>query len=411
MRLHLAVCAVIAAVRAAVVHVCVPFSDPSAAQAQSRSRFELATGRNASVLVYNRLLVLNTNGPYVVDDVGIHRYSSHEDFTVCGLDQFEGGYCNVFGHFTLRSTLTPPDETNPSAHYSWRDTFDWEAYGSLVVSNEFVKYDEGNRSYEVPYAGTWCVAAYQDGLYLSQISIRWAHPWGSLSLYEWRVWNAQWWSALVEFGLVLWLWLLRKADDVPMTNFTLSLALYHTLGQLHFWLKNSDHDWPLAFLALFTASLCEAYVVHMLSYVLNTTPTTGHPLRKLLLLRAMASLSDHWILQLMHLLLTLAVIHSIYRLHTKNNPSRGRQRRSLLLIVCGIPLIQDLLRLVRNAAMLASVSVRDKTLFQKLVVLGQDCEARGPLGWLYVMTSFTWMTVMAYLALDRVQSSRNARIE
>lgn len=375
----------LALVYGAVIHECAPFTKTGSSQSQ----FWLQTTRNASILIYNQPLTLISNIPYKVDDSPIHFYSSHDDFTVCGVDQFRGSYCNEFAHFTVRTTKSGKSDNVTVDSYSWQDTFEQKKYGHMIAANEFVLFDHGKMNWTIPYDGVWCIVMYQDGHYLNNVEIGWKQAWGEVSLYDWRSWTSTLvWGGVSFVALCLVTFLGGRKSDKNRSMTGLFITLYCLVKWITFKIMNGDvhiasSSLRVSLLVLlgFISVLLEFKASTYILMIIFKTGRLSRSMVYLCLIHAISGVSNTTAFEYLRLSATVLILCSFYNPRTGVQPTSGSL---LAYIVLCMYLLQALLPTYFFLITLPNVSMKERTWLQRAVVVTQEASAQGP-EWLYVL--------------------------
>ena len=305
------------ATHAAVYHQCIPFT-----RVTQESTFWLTSGRNTSVLIYNELLTLNTNIPYRITDTPIHYYSENHDFTVCGLVQFLGHYCDDFGAYTVRSTKTGTYLNTTKVDYGWFDVLEPQYYHQ-IVANEFIWFDNGTKiSWRIPYEGNWCISIYQDGTHLYWYETGWTQSWGLLSVYEWNLFQTLTLCCLVELFFLARFAL--RGEDVN-AKLALSTLVYHALYSFQLKTMNESQysSGLVVILVKWFISLVEIYCISILFVSILKLKFTKKQLKLLevsLLVRSLLAVSTSS--ALLHYMCTMALVSVVILSSLLSQPAK-----------------------------------------------------------------------------------------
>jgi hypothetical protein len=312
---------------------------------------------------------------------------------VCGIEQLQGHYCDNFGGYTIRSTKTGTKENTTLEDFAWWDTFEDNLYGDLVVANEFIWYDRGLKSWTVPYDGTWCMAMYQDGHHLSEVEVGWRQSWGYATVDEWRLWKLLTWCCLLEFVVLVWLYL--KGQMLVM-RLGVMILMYHISMRVAISMKNLEMSGVQIFLMTLVSFFVEIGVFQAL---MNTVKV---PMKRsflhVLIMRSIVGVIDHWLFQAIHLCLTMLVLYQLWKSHQLDS-NFTHIRTSLLFLLLGLFMTQSLIVLTETMIKMLTTPMREKSLWQKFQIISQETQAHGSWGLIHVIDSTIWSIVLLYLTV------------
>lgn len=345
--------------------------------------------------------MLNTNIPFNFNDGPIHFYTENDDFTVCGVTEWMGHYCDEFGVFTIRSEKEFRDGVNVTItpyNFNWWDVFDETKYSNEVLVNEFVSYDDGQRRYKIPFKGVWCTAVYQDGHHLSQLEVGQLQTHGELSVVEWM--EMKMLLVLCIFELITILLLMKKpvrrtSDVIEWVAFIL---LYHWCWRCYLSAanhKSTSNEYTLLGWALFTASL--NILAYRKLFMITCSFTPSPTFISIILLKNVFSFlpwSHHWVPSFIHNILELITWVYIARY---TSPDLSKARKLTLIGLCIILGAQYVIINSKASAMCLTSDATEKTRSQRMIVFTLELMSQKP-EW-FVMDKLCWVVVIVTLSI------------